>query len=1075
MRATRRLCLSLVFVLSVTNLCVTAKPQRASIVNDPKVRVVGPNGETVPVLNEGGNAKQLKVVDASNAAVSASGWHTDSAGVVTVTSSGMVRPVATGFATVYAETAKGEAKCFVAVMRVTSQSGGKVRGDTKADSSGKVYLSDPDHHVIVRASGTSVGPWVGSTGHPGFHDDQGTAAQFNEPTGLGVDLSAQGGIYVADTLNHCIRKVGFDGRVGTQQKSSVVVGQPEKAGTMTGNTQFPFEGFRLNGPQGVVSVGGNLYITDTENHCIWYADVARGKVYLVAGQPGQPGRSDGVGSAARFNRPTGLAINSKGTLLAVADMGNNVVRLVRLQASADGTGVVGQVSTLGVASSGKWADAEKTASLDDARDAIAFTAPRSVSIDSVENVYVIDAETASVVTRPEEAMPDVVALAAEGSLGQAVSLTIKGTDALVLNAAAPSESQAVLQVTIAPPVITSVTPAVTSLAGGEEVVVDGKNFAPESEVTVGGSVVTDFEVESATRIRLVTPGQSAPGVRTVTVATRGGLGQSALEVRARGLGDLAAGEITTVAGGIAYIGDGGLAASASVLPGGVAVDASGNLYIADYYSNRIRRVDATGRITTVAGTGESGYDGDNKPATSAQLNRPLGVAVDASGNLYIADTDNLRIRRVDATGRITTVAGTGERGYDGDDKPATSARLNRPPGVAVDASGNLYIADYFNNRIRRVDTTGQITTVAGTGEAGYDGDDKPATSAQLNGPFGVAVDGSGTLYIADYVNSRIRRVDASGRITTVAGTGESGYDGDDKPATSAQLANPNGVAVDGSGTLYIADTYNNRIRRVDASGRITTVAGTVVGGYDGDDKPATSARLNTPSGVAVDAAGNLFIADSYNNRIRRVDASGQITTVAGTVVGGYDGDDKPATSARLNTPSGVAVDASGNLFIADSYNHRIRRVDASGRITTVAGTGESGYNGDDKPATSARLNISYGVAVDASGNLFIADIFNNAIRAVKLQEAGGTNGGPHVDAATFSSAKNKLKIAGSGFGASGASVTINGVDVSAAIRRDEDTRLVLKGSTAQLGLHAGANQIVVTVGGKASNIYTLTL
>jgi sugar lactone lactonase YvrE len=337
---------------------------------------------------------------------------------------------------------------------------------------------------------------------------------------------------------------------------------------------------------------------------------------------------------------------------------------------------------------------------------------------------------------------------------------------------------------------------------------------------------------------------------------------------------------------------------------------------------------ALGTITTVAGGGFSGL-GDGGPATSAQLFRPSGVALDAAGNLFIADTYNNRIRKVSASGVITTVAGTGTSGYSGDGGPATSAKLYNPWGVAVDGAGNLFIADTLNHCIREVSVSGVITTVAGTGTYGYDGDGGAATSAQLWFPQGVAVDAAGNLFIADTYNNRIREVSASGVITTVAGTGTSGYSGDGGPATSAQLAHPSGVAVDGAGNLFIVDTDNHRIRKVSTLGVITTVAGNGSLGYSGDNGPATSANLYFPSGVAVDGAGNLFIADTYTNRIREVSVSGVITTVAGTGTEGYSGDGGAATSAQLWFPQGVAVDAAGNLFIADTYNNRIRKVDAA--------------------------------------------------------------------------------------------------------------------------------------------------
>ena len=444
-----------------------------------------------------------------------------------------------------------------------------------------------------------------------------------------------------------------------------------------------------------------------------------------------------------------------------------------------------------------------------------------------------------------------------------------------------------------------------------------------------------------------------------------------------------AGTITTVAGNGAwgYSGDGGPATAASVLyPEGVAVDAAGNLYIADTWKNRIRRVTPAGTITTVAGKGQSGYSGDGGPATAASLNAPYGVAVDATGNLYIADNYNHRIRKVTAGGTITTVAGYGSGGFSGDGGPATAAMLGNPRGVAVDAAGNLYVADSGNYRVRKVAAAGVITTVAGNGQRGYSGDGGPATSASLYDPSGLAVDAAGNLYISD--GNRIRAVNVAGTITALAGNGGYRYGGDGGPAIAASLYEPSCVAVDAAGNLYIADSINPRIRKVAPAGTIATVAGNGQYGYSGDGGPATAASLWTPKGVAVDAAGNLYIADSYNHRIRRVTPAGTITTVAGKGTVGYSGDGGPATAAMLGNPRGVAVDAGGSLYIADSYNHRIRRVTPGGAITTVAGNGQYGYSGDGGPATTASLNGPWGLAVDAAGSLYIADYFNNRIRKV---------------------------------------------------------------------------------------------
>ena len=464
--------------------------------------------------------------------------------------------------------------------------------------------------------------------------------------------------------------------------------------------------------------------------------------------------------------------------------------------------------------------------------------------------------------------------------------------------------------------------------------------------------------------------------------------------------------ITTVAGTgeFGFGGDGGSATAARLAsPDGVAVDGAGNLYIADWNNHRIRKVDSAGVITTVAGTGESGFSGDGGPAVQAELREPSGVALDGAGNLYIVDSENDRIRKVDSTGTITTVAGTGGfgSGVDGDGGPASEARLYGPDGVAVDGAGNLYISERRNHRIRKVDSTGTITTVAGTGEDGFSGDGGPATAARLSYPEGVALDGAGNLYIAG--NHRIRKVDSTGTITTVAGTGEDGFSGDGGPATAARLSYPEGVALDGAGNLYIADLINHRIRRVDFTGTITTIAGTGLigvfgGGFSGDGGPASEARLRLPFGVALDGAGNLYIADGGNHRIRKLtpmtgtvtpvpgipggSESFSITTIAGTGEGSFGGDGGPATEAHLYAPWGVAVDGAGNLYIADWRNHRIRKVDSTGTITTVAGDGGFGSRGDGGPASEARLSNPTGVAVDGAGNLYIADWRNHRIRKV---------------------------------------------------------------------------------------------
>ncbi len=446
------------------------------------------------------------------------------------------------------------------------------------------------------------------------------------------------------------------------------------------------------------------------------------------------------------------------------------------------------------------------------------------------------------------------------------------------------------------------------------------------------------------------------------------------------------GVITNVAGTGANgsSGDGGPANSATLsLPSGLAFDPAGNLFITDV--DRIRKVTPQGIISTYAGTGLSGYSGDGGPATLAQLAHPLGLAIDAAGNLFIADADNDRIRKVAVDGTITTVAGigvarSGLRGFAGDGGSAVVAMLHYPNGVAVDESGSIYIADTGNRRIRKVDPAGTITTIAGTGDTGQPGDGALARSAHLAWPFGMTFDAAANLYIVDRNQHRVRMRDPKGIITTVAGNGVGGFSGDGGLASSASLRRPQGIALDPSGNIVIADTFNNRVRRVDRTGVITTIAGDGRNTSSGDGGPAALASLGLPNGPAFDAAGNLYVA--AQDRIRKITPEGIISTVAGTGLIGFSGDGVPAIAAELRSPQGVAFDAAGNLYIADAGNNRIRRVDASGIITTVAGNGSAGSSGDGGLATGAGISYPNTVAVRSDGTLFIAETGGDRVRQV---------------------------------------------------------------------------------------------
>ncbi len=364
---------------------------------------------------------------------------------------------------------------------------------------------------------------------------------------------------------------------------------------------------------------------------------------------------------------------------------------------------------------------------------------------------------------------------------------------------------------------------------------------------------------------------------------------------------------------------------------------------------------------------------NNVQATAAPLAAPAQIAYDAAGNLYIADLNDNVIRKVDLAGIVTTVAGTGEQGFAGDGGPATSALLDSPAGVAVDAAGNIYIADTHNQRVRKV-SNGTISTIAGTNGAGFSGDGGAAASAQLSNPSALAVDSSGNLYIADTDNHRIRKISGT-TITTVAGDGEQGFSGDGGAATAAGIDSPNGVAVDAAGKIYIGDTHNQRVRVVDTAGVISTLAGGNSKAYGGDGGAATSALLARPRGLSVDAQGNIYVADSDNNRIRLIAATGNIiSTVAGNGSQGFAGDGGPAVNAILDTPRAPAAQAPGVFALSDTNNQLVRGVGPDGVIHTIAGK-NSGTGGGQGFSESLTLS---GASTVAWGSGSLTATFSNA-------------------------------------------------------------------------------------------------
>jgi sugar lactone lactonase YvrE len=692
------------------------------------------------------------------------------------------------------------------------------------------------------------------------------------------------------------------------------------AGGSIQQTPVPALSASIVQPQRVtVDANGNVYFT--ASNAVF--KIANGTLILLAGT-GRVGYAGDGGPAiqAQFNNPQGIAVDFQGNVY-VADTGNSLIRLITPDGNINlyaGTVSFG-VPVFGYKGDGGPAIGTAT------QVGGQLDLPVGIAVDSAGNLYIADSANNAI---------------REVTVGGGNISTIAG-----LGPTAPGFSG-------------DTTAAVAAnLNGPLDVAVDSK----------GNVFIADT---------------NNANVREITAST---------------------GVITTVAGStaivsgavvlaISYGGDGGTAITASLAgPAGVAVDSSGNLYIATYADNRIRKVTTNGIINTFAGNSGYGFAGDGGPVLSAQLSAPRGICLDSSGNLYLADRWNNRIRKI-ASGTISTIAGNGQGSFGGDGGSATLAQMSAPMGVAVGPNGVVYISDTLNNRVRVVtffssstglasSTSSVINTVAGNGIPGFSGDGGAASSAMLNQPAGLAVDSAGNLYIADSNNAVIRKVTPGGVISTVAGTGGvEGYAGDGGQATAAKLMAPLGVAVDSSGNLYIADYYG-WIRKVSAqTGVISTIAGNGSIGYSGDGGAATAAQFYNPVGVAVDSAGNVYVADSDNGAVRMI-SNGIITTIAGNGTLSYSGDGGPASQAQFSAISGVAVDAQGNIYVADTNNNAIRLFPLNGIVSTIAGNGTQGYTGDGGPATLGELNGPMAVAVTSSGAVYFADTGNNSVRLLQ--------------------------------------------------------------------------------------------
>jgi sugar lactone lactonase YvrE len=813
--------------------------------------------------------------------------------------------------------------------------------DVAVDSLGNLLIADSGNNRIRKVTTDGVIRTVaGSSIFGGFSGDGGLAvlAQLYSPSGVSVD--PKGNFYIADGGNARVRRVSALGVISTV------------AGGGTGGDGGPATSARLFGPTRVsVDQNGNLFIADRNVRKV----DPKGTISTFAGNSTADYAGDGgLATLAAFNGITGIAADAAGNVF-IADSMNNRVRMV------DPSGVV--ITVAGTGTYGFSGDGGPAISA-------ALARPRGVAVDGSGNLFITDTDNNRVRRVPATvsgAGPQITSISPfYGSQGSAVSATVSGTGLGGVTAVTVSGTG----VTASLPGGGSATTLPITINISADAAASPRSLTLSTS-TGASAVFNSFTVTNSAQppaIGLITPSSGIAGT-TLSATISGANLTGATGVAFSGNG------VTAVLSG------GGSASAVpvtlSIAPD--ASPGARNLTLttpvatsANFPGFTVIAAGTAGMITTIAGNGTTLFVAGNDPVTSTSLSSPWKAVVDPQGNLIISDRANNRIRKLATNGVWSTVAGTGVSGFSGDGGPAVSAMLANPLGIDIDASGNIFIADSNNYRIRKVSTNGTITTVAGADNAPL-GDGGPATSAGLAFPNGVAVDTNGNLFIADTQNNRIRKVDSSGHISTVAGNGVPGFSGDGGPAVSATLRVPEDVAVDAAGNLFIADAFNMRIRKVTAAGFINTVAGSSREGFSGDGGPAVSAWLDTPGSVAVDQAGDLFIADTNNNRIRKVTPDGIITTVAGNPPfvgasgGAYGGDGGPGTSALLNNPEGVSTDSLGNVLIADTNNNRVRKLTFLPTVTMISPSSASLGTTVSATITGADLTGVTGVSFTGSG------------------------------------------------------------------------------------------------------------
>lgn len=824
------------------------------------------------------------------------------------------------------------------------------------DASDNLYITDSGNHRIRKVAAlTKIITTVAGNGAAGFSGSgaPATSLSLNNPSAVALD--GLNNLFIADTGNQRVWRVD-----AVSQSMAVIAG--------TGVTGFSGDdglstAAQLNNPNGIAAdSAGNVFIADQNNHRIRRISKSTNKIRTVAGMNGSGFSGDGgPATQALLNGPVAIASDETGNNVFVADAGNLRVRkLSTTQAAPNNPPVI--TSALGDQTiiKGQTADIQLTAT-DQDNDPVTFT--------------LLNGPTFASIINPNPAQRTATLHLAPTSTGVSSGIQIKADDgkgglmtspsfSITVNDPAPQNHPPVASASPLPAMIEATSPAGASVnlsGSGTDADNDPLTFTwKDGATTIAASANATVTLSLGSHSLTLTVSDGKGGSNTTPAQTV--LVKDSTAPVISGVPTNITVPATSAAGAVVNY---PLPTASDIVSGNVPVTA-------DFASGSTFPVG----ITTVKFTA---IDGAGNPAMASFT---VTVTPLAGGG-------------GDPTYTISTYAGSGIYGYNGDNGAATAANIRQISAVARDKNGNVYLTDFASRVVRRIDPQGIITTLAGNSVNGNTGDGKAATGAAFGSPSGIAVDAQGNIYIADAAFNRVRIITPNGVISHFAGDfmGNSGSTGDFGSASSAKLRQPRGLAVDAAGNLYISDTGNHRVRRVDAITKvITTIAGNGVVGFNGDNLAATLASLNNPMAVAVDALGNVFIADTDNNRIRRIDVLTQmISTFAGTGVAGIGGEDVTPTSSALNFPGGVAVDGAGNLFIAEPGSHRIRRVSkASGKIKTIAGKGTPGFGGDGGPALDALLNLPSSIASDETGNhLFIGDVSNQRVR--KLTSATPNN------------------------------------------------------------------------------------